>query len=402
MVTEERPEQEEESTALNPTGTQEIVPVEIKEPLAPKGVSDEELQDMKGRALALVEELGEASGSRELELSDSLTSLGTQAQRTAGSELNLLRTRVGDMMTQGGPGEEIAKDMVDLRVALNSINPHELREPSKLRKIVSFIPFVSRFTPALKVLEKIAIRYEPVSKQVTMIETKLREGRTMLARDNVELRKLYEQVEQQQLPIQKNAYLGEIVMGQLDQLLQGTDDTLKAERVRNALFDVSMRVQDLRTMEEVNVQFFVSIEMTRQNNNRLGQSVERTLALGSNVVMVGLAIQSALTRQRRVMEATQRTREFLGNLIVANAASIRQHTQEIGDLYNNPVIAIDKITQAHNDLIEAMNEADRLKQEGIDAARENIAKLSQLSADMEQRSHGLRDQRQAEPRSIEA
>ena len=137
----------------------------------------------------------------------------------------------------------------------------------------------------------------------------------------------------------------------------------------------------------------VSIEMTRQNNNRLGQSVERTLALGSNVVMVGLAIQSALTRQKRVLEATQRTREFLGNLIVANAASIKQHTQDIGDVYNNPVIAIDKITQAHNDLIEAMNTADRLKQEGIDKARENIAKLSQLSSDLQERSQGLREQR---------
>ena len=101
-------------------------------------------------------------------------------------------------------------------------------------------------------------------------------------------------------------------MNQLTELLDDTEDTLKVERVRNALHDVAMRVQDLRTMEEVHIQFFVSIEMTRQNNNRLGQSVERTLALGSNVVMVGLAIQSALTRQKRVMEATQRTREFLG------------------------------------------------------------------------------------------
>ena len=402
MVTEERPEQENESTALTPTGAQEIVPVEIKEPLAPKGVSDDELQGLKGRALDLVSKLGEASGSRELELSDSITSLGTQAQRTAGSEMDLLRGRVGEMLGQEGPGGEITKDLVDLRVALNQINPHEMRQATGMRKVIGFIPFVNKFTPALKVLEKIAIRYEPVSRQVTMIETKLREGREMLARDNVELRKLYEQVEQQQLPIQKNAYMGELVMQQLSELLERTDDTLKVERVRNALFDVSMRVQDLRTMEEVHIQFFVSLEMTRQNNNRLGQSVERTLVLGSNVVMVGLAIQSALTRQKRVMEATQRTREFLGNLIVANAASIRQHTQEIGDLYNNPVIAIDKITQAHNDLMEAMNEADRLKQEGIASARENIAKLSQLSADLQQRSQGLRDQRESAPQSIEA
>ena len=368
MVTEDRPEGKQESAALDPIPSQELAPVEIKEPTAPKDLPDDEKEGLKTKALALVTELGEASGSRELELTDSITHVGMEAYRGAGTELQLLRTRVGDMLGQEGPGGEIADDLIGLRMALNQINPHELREPSGWRKVLGWIPFVGKFTPALKVLEKISIRYEPVSKQVTEIEAKLREGRAMLARDNVELRMLYEQVESQQLPIQKNAYLGELVMEQLDGLAANTDDTLKAERVRNALHDVAMRVQDLRVMEEVHIQFFVSIEMTRQNNNRLGQSVERTLALGSNVVMVGLAIQSALTRQRRVMEATQRTREFLGNLIVANAASIKQHTEEIGDLYNSPVIAMDKITQAHDDLIDAMNTADRLKQEGIESA----------------------------------
>ena len=97
-----------------------------------------------------------------------------------------------------------------------------------------------------------------------------------------------------------------------------------------------------------------------------------------------------------------RTREFLGNLIAANASSIKQHTADIGDIYNNPVIAIDKIEQAHNDLIEAMDMADRLKQEGIESARENIAKLRELSTAMQERSQGLREQRETEPRSIEA
>ncbi len=178
-------------------------------------------------------------------------------------------------------------------------------------------------------------------------------------------------------------------MQQLSETLERTVDILRKERIRNVLHDLAMRVQDLRTMEEVHVQFFVSIEMTRQNNNRLGQSVERTLALGTNVVMVGLALQVALVRERDVMQATQRTREFLGDLIMANAAAIKRHTDEIGDVYNSPVIALDKITQAHNDLIEAMNMADRLKQQGIDAARENIATLSQMSADLAHRSQGL-------------
>ena len=147
-------------------------------------------------------------------------------------------------------------------------------------------------------------------------------------------------------------------------------------------------------MEVVHIQFFVGIEMTRQNNNRLGQSVDHTLALGTNVVFIGLALQMALTRQKRVLDAAWRTREFLGTLVAANAASLRQHTQEIGDVYSNPVIALEKITQAHDDLMEAMDIADRLKVEGIQVARENIAKLSQLASQLEHRATGLREQRQ--------
>ena len=273
---------------------------------------------------------------------------------------------------------------------------------SLARRMFAKIPVLGSFNPAVKVLERIAIRYEPVSQQVTVIETRLRSGRAMLTKDNIEMRKLYEGVEAQQLPIQKNAYMGELLMKELDELIERTDDTLRTERIRNSLHDVSMRVQDLRTMEAVHQQFFVSLEMSRQNNTRLGQSVERTLALGSNVITVGLAIQTALARTKSIMVALQQTQEFLGNVIVANASTIKQHTAEIGDLYKNPVIAMEKITQAHNDLIEAMDTADRLKQEGIESARENIATLNQLTTEMQERSQGLREQRETEPQSLEA
>ena len=190
-------------------------------------------------------------------------------------------------------------------------------------------------------------------------------------------------------------------MQQLSRLLTNIEDPLEEERFRNALHDVSMRVQDLRTMEEVHIQFFVSIEMTRQNNNRLSQSVDRTLSLASNMVMVGLAIQTALARQSKILEATQRTQEFLGNMIVSNAAAIKRHTEEIGDVYNNPIVAIEKITQAHNDLIEAMEIANQLKQQGIEFAQENIAKLGQLTADLQERSRGLVDPGEVDHPAIE-
>jgi len=401
MVNEDRTEQKDENRALSPEHAQERASTGNKEPVLPKGINDEEAEELKNRSVDLVNQLENASGSSELALVDRVSSIGIQAQKSAGADLDLLRARVGDMLTQEGPGAQISADLVELRVALNAINPHELRKPGFLRRLFRPIPFFDKFIPGLKVLEKIAIRYEPVCKQVGVIETRLREGRMMLRRDNVELRKLYEQVEEQQFPIQKNAYMGQLIMQRLDGVLKRIDNPVKLDRIQNVLHDVSMRVQDLHTMQEVYGQFFISIDMTRQNNTRLGQSVERTLTLATNVVTVGLAIQSALSRQKRVLEATQRTREFLGNVIVANAEAIKRHTSEIGDVYNKPVVAIDKITQAHNELIEAMDIASRLKQEGIDTARENITKLSQLSADLHQRIDGLHERSEGEPQSIE-
>jgi uncharacterized protein YaaN involved in tellurite resistance len=326
-----------------------------------------------------------------MELLDGLTVVGMQAQRAAGSSLELLRGRVGDMLSNEGASGQVTKDLVDLRQALNEINPAD-ESHNPIERVLGLLPFGNK---VVDVLERIAVRYEAVSRQVVIIERRLDEGRLMLLRDNIELRKLYEDVEAQQVPLAKNAYLGELLMKDLQLLQQNTSETRKRDRVQNALYDVSIRVQDLRTMEEVNNQFFVSIEMTRDNNTRLAQAVERTLSLATNTLMVGLAIQSALARQKRVLEATERTREFLGELIVTNAASIKQHTTEIGDVYKNPVIAIEKLQQAHNDLIEALDLATRLKTEGIDAARENIAKLRQMSDQLSEKVTGLPGKDQA-------
>jgi len=391
MATPKRPEPQDEAP-------RQIILLNEKEPVAPKDMTEAEIEDLKVRTAEVVEQLQNASGSRELAVVDSIAAMGIQAQRQAAGELELLRVRMKDIMDKDGPSARIPQDLIDLRFTLNQIDPHQASSQSIVRRVIDLLPFGK--DRMLRVLERIAVRYEPVSKQVVLIETRLREGRAMLVRDNIEMRKLYEQVEAQQTVVQKNAYLGELVMQELSQALEDTEDTHKRERMQSALFDVASRTQDLRQMEEVHIQFFVSLDMTRENNIRLGQAVERTLTLATNVVMVGLAIQSALERQRRVMEATQRTREFIGNLLIANAASIKRHTMEIGDIYNSPVVAMDKVTKAHQDLLEAIDMADRLKTEGLETARQNIATLARLSAQLEERRQGLREQ--LETPSLEA
>lgn len=353
----------------------------------PRTMSIDEVDEARRQAAELVRGVRESSGSKQLAVLDEVTSVGMQSQRNAGRQLELVKTRLAVFLNEGGASKSVATDLIDLRTALDRINPNFERR-GLFARTIGALPFL-RDSALVRSLTKIALRYEPVSKQITVIESKLREGRSLLARDNVELRRLYEDVENQQEVIESQAFLGTLLLDEFSRLTADITDPIERDRIQSAHHDVATRVQDLRIMQEVHVQYFVSIELTRQNNNRLGQAVDRTLALATNVVTIGLAIQSALVRQRNVKEATERTREFLGEMITQNAAAIRRQTEEIGDLYNDPVIAMDKLAQAHQDLLAALDIASTLREQGISTSRKNIEELTVLTKELSEHVDGL-------------
>ncbi|HEY5422635.1 MAG TPA: toxic anion resistance protein [Ilumatobacteraceae bacterium] len=354
-------------------------------PTPPKTMSASEVTEARRQASELVRYVRDSDGSDQLAAIDEVSSVGLKSQRNAGRQLELVRGRMATLLDSGSAGKSLANELVNLRVALDNIDPSS-GDHNRLSRLRRSLPFV-RNKSMLRTLKKVAIRYEPATKQITIIETKLRAGRALLVRDNVELRRLYEDIEGQQDAIKRQTYLGQLLLQELEALRVDGDDPLQRDRLQAAKHDVASRVQDLLTMQEVHVQYFVGIELTRQNNQRLGQAVDRTLTLATNVVTVGLALQAALVRQREVQEATERTRQFLGELIVSNATAVRRQTEEIGDLYQDPVIAMDKLTQAHHELVAALDVAGKLREQGIDTARRNIDELTVLTQELDQRVH---------------
>ena len=128
MVMKDGPEQQEEVTDIIPGTLREIAPVEVSKLAIPQGISSEDVLELEKRAEDLVS---------ELELIDSVTGVGIQAQRRAKSELDLLRGRVSDMITQEGTGAEVSKDLINLRMALNEINPHQFSQPGLAMRLYS-------------------------------------------------------------------------------------------------------------------------------------------------------------------------------------------------------------------------------------------------------------------------
>jgi uncharacterized protein YaaN involved in tellurite resistance len=369
------------------TADVEVTPTTTASTAPPEAMSADEVAEVRRHAGELVRSVRESTGSRQLGALDEVGKIGLTSQRNAGRQLELVKARLSTLFDEGGASKEVASDLVELRLALDKINPSTERQRIGTR-LLGAVPFL-RHSALVRSLKKIALRYEPVSKQIVVIETRLRSGRTMLTRDNVELRQLYEDVESQQDAVQRQIFFGHVLLDELQALAGEVHDGREQDRIQTAVHDVAVRLQDLHTMQEVHVQYFVSIEITRDNNQRLCQAVDRTLSLATNVVTIGLALQAALARQKEVKEATERTRQFLGEVITQNAAAIRRQTEEIGDLYNEPVIAMDKLAQAHHDLISALDTASQLREQGVVTARRNIAELTQLTRDLATHVEGL-------------
>ncbi len=351
-------------------------------PKPPRGVSAESVAEIEKRAAELAGEV--STNPEDRKLARRLSALGVQDQQKAAKEIGLLKTRVGSMLNDiEGSGGEIPKNLIELRHTMDEINPQVLGQPSGLSKLLGRTPGVG------KVLRKIAVKYESVQTQIDHIMNGLRHGKDRLLEDNAELEQLYEQVQVAQQGVQQSAYMGELLWGKIDEKLAACTDPGERQKLQAMMHRVAMRVQDLRTMEQVNLQFFASIDMTIQNNDTLGEQVDRTVMVTQSLLTVGLAIQAALANQKKIAGAVKSVQDSTAAMLEANAAAIGAQTREIGEMQNNPVIALESVKNAYNSLIGAMDEMEQIRSAGTEKARAGIAELTKMSAALEPKVEAL-------------
>ncbi len=353
----------------------------------PQGLDDRAAGDLsreaEGLAASILAQPGDRKAGRQV------SAMGVREQQRASKEIGLLKTRVGTMLKQlEGDGAEIPKTLVQLRNTMDEINPQVLSQPTGLAKWLGRAPGIG------KVLKRVAVKYESVQTQIDHIMAGLRNGKDKLLMDSAELEQLYDQVSVAQQGVQQSAYVGELLWQKLEEASDEAPDPARRQKLQAMLQRVAMRVQDLRTMEQVNLQFFASIDMTLQNNDMLCEQIDRTVMVTQSLLTVGLAIQAALASQKQIATAVRQVQDSTAAMLEANAAAIGQQAKEIGDMQNNPVIALDRVKNAYNSLVGAMDEMERIRSVGTEKARAGIAELTRMSAALEPRTEALRAARE--------
>ena len=354
---------------------------------APRGLDEHGQTQLAQKAdqlaLAVLAEPGDRKLGRQV------SAMGVREQQKASREIGLLKTRVGTMLSQlDGEGAEIPRTLIALRHTMDEINPQVLGQPSGIAKLLGRTPGVG------KILKRIAVKYESVQTQIDQIMAGLRHGKDKLLQDSTELEQLYDQVHVAQQGVQQSAYVGELLMQRIEDSIVEETETVQRQKLQTMAHKVAMRVQDLRTMEQVNLQFFSSIDMTLQNNDSLCEQIDRTVMVTQSLLTVGLAIQAALANQKQIATAVKQVQDSTAAMLEANAAAIGRQTREIGEMQNNPVIALDRVRNAYESLVGAMDEMEQIRLAGTEKARAGISELTKMSAALEPKVEALQAAKQ--------
>jgi uncharacterized protein YaaN involved in tellurite resistance len=354
----------------------------------PKWAPTEKIESMKTSAKNLVVATKEKAGPA---LTRIIGGIGDESNKKLVSANDAMSGGV-DTLLKGLDGKSPAGEkLLELRSAMDELNPHSLHNSWWF----SWMPAgIKR-----KAISRFINKYEPMKNHLNSIFDGLRHGKDQLLELSIELEQQYDEVMTAKKEIESDIYIAEIFIQELEAFEAESDksDALEQQKISSTKNQVMRRIRDLRTKEQAAVQFFISIDQTIQSNTLLDEQFDSALTVGPMVMSNALRIQSGLATQKSVKESVEGFQNALGDMMVQNAEAVNQATQEIGDLYNNPVIALDKMEQGFDQLMSAVSMANKTMEESTVKARESANRLAEMTAALEPVAAGMRDARESKP-----
>lgn len=351
---------------------------------APAWANESDTSSMKDKAMNLVTTVKEKSGPA---LMRAIDGIGGSSQKKMAAANDLMSGSVNSLL-QGLDGKSpTGERLLELRGAMDDINPHSLHNSWWF----SWMPTgIKR-----KAISRFVHRYQPMQKHVNSILQGLREGKDDLLETSIELEHQYDEIAKAQKEIQSEIYVGEIFIEKVEGLeAETSEDAQYQQKLASVKNKAARRIRDLRTMEQSAVQFFISIDQTINTNELLSESIDSALVVGPMVMTNALRIQASLAKQASVQKAVKGFQEGLGDMMAQNAAAVNKAASEIGDMYNNPVIAIEKLEEGFDQLMQAVNTANETMAASTIKAREASARLAEMTAELSPVAEGMREARE--------
>lgn len=350
----------------------------------PKWAASEHIDTLKSKAQSLVTTTQEKSGPA---LSRIIDGIGASAHKKMASANDLMAGSVNTLLKGLDGKSPTGEKLLELRSTMDELNPHSLHNSWWF----SWVPKgVKR-----KAVDRFIRKYQPMQTHVNGIFDGLRNGKDELLESSIALEHQYDEIMAAKKEIESEIFIGEIFIEKIEEHEKQTptEDIQENQKLASVKNQAMRRIRDLRTMEQAAVQFFISIDQTISTNSLLSEQIDSALTVGPMVMNNALRIQAALAQQKAVGNAVKGFQDGLGDMMAQNASAINQAAKDVGDLYNNPVIGLEKLEEGFDQLMSAVQTANETMANSTIKAREASARLADMTLELEPVAAGLHDAR---------
>jgi uncharacterized protein YaaN involved in tellurite resistance len=303
-----------------------------------------------------------AALAERLDIADpgSILRFGQEAQNRA--------TVAADAMLEGARNREAGEAGVTLSSLLGTLRGFDM---SGLATKPSFLARI--FGKAGAETAKVVQRYETIKGQVEEVGDRLNLHRTRLLEDVEKLERLYRATLDWFHALGDHIAAGDRVLARVDneavpamtREVEG-GDSVAAQRLRDlrsARDELERRVHDLRLTRQVAMQALPSIRLIQENDKALAAKIQsvvaNTVPLWRQQLAQALAIQTMREAGRTLKEATDLTNE----LLVGNAARLRQGNLEARTQLERGVFDIEAVKQANASLVATIEDSLRIAED---------------------------------------
>ncbi|TVQ69427.1 toxic anion resistance protein [Ectothiorhodospira sp. BSL-9] len=356
--------------------TAEEIESQVKKESDPETVTgDPELNALADRFLEQV------LGSEPKETPDhrhrqAVDEMGLNIQRQAAHRSQMLQAPIRKLAHQGDEGGPVAKSLLDLRDRMVDLDPrrHNL-STSGLKRMLSRLPGVG--TP----LQRYFNKFETAQEALDAIIKDLESGKDMLHRDNLTLSDDQKSLRESLDQLKRQIALGRLIDRRLSEKSRQLpeDDGRKRFVDEELLFPLRQRVVDLQQQLAVSQQGILSLEVVIRNNRELMRGVDRAINVTVSALNVAVTVAMALANQRLVLDRVEAINTTTSDMIAGTAHALRTQGVEIQNRAASTMLDMEKLEEAFEDVVGAIDEVSRYRQEALPKLDAQIDRLDALA-----------------------
>ncbi len=273
---------------------------------------------------------------------------------------------------QRGPltqGSQVSNALLALRKQIEALDPS--RHLIQRRGLLDRLPFGNQVNDYFR-------KYQSAQAHIEAIVNGLYRGQDELMRDNAALEQESVHLWEMKGRLEQYAYMASVLDEALTKKAAELERSApeKARALKDALFYVRQKRQDLLTQLAVNVQGYLALDLIRKNNQELIKGVERATTTTVSALRTAVIAALALGNQRLVLDQITALNTTTGNIIESTAQMLRQQTGEIQQQAASATVSLEKLQSAFNNIYATIDTIDTFKVQALDSLRTTIETLS--------------------------